>query len=198
MKRLIPISPVVAAFYATTTVSWTAVVSIGVLCTVGSAQANLLLTQIYTVWPPTTAPRILTLSDGPGLVAEVNFGSAVGTTLVFGSHDSPETTQLTQTLTNGILDTLTFGLNGQTFQRPENFFSTSGLDDPRHFSGLPWPSGIDYSGLRIDQYQILLSQADSTGTQVTWSVYGGVPEPSSWLLALIGSVSLLQWRERLG
>jgi hypothetical protein len=54
---------------------------------------------------------------------------------------------LTDNVTNGRPDTLTFPLSTDSFSRPESFISSPGLTGPRHFDEFNFPNGVDWQSL---------------------------------------------------
>ena len=76
----------------------------------------------------------------------------------FPADTSPSLTALTNSLTNGSLDTLVFEFGAPSFTRPESFFATSGLADPPHFDAVPFLNGIDWQGFEITRYFVWISR----------------------------------------
>lgn len=153
------------------------VVSLLMVCCglVTSAGGSMLLTEVYTTWPAASGEFSVGTSPSHELTVPVDLSY---TQFDFNSSSAAG---LTADLTNGVEDMLTFSFDNQSISRPEDFFRTSGLDDPRHFSAMPWLSTVDYHGMRLDSYRVT---TDRAGSLIVFDVYGGVIEPPTIVLLL--------------
>ena len=157
--------------------------------TSAAANANVLLSEIDPVFGPSSLPEQFVF--GPLDAQLVIPFTASHLVADFGAHDTAAADALTASLSDGELDTVVFLLGSQLVTAPESLFQTSGLGPPRHFAEFDRPTAVDWSGLRIDRYTITLVHAGSDGSQVQVSIYGGVPEPSTAALLVIGCVAIL-------